>query len=270
MSSHRQAGSSAAGRRGRSRRWRGSRAALALGTVLLGVALIGLGTVALTGGQQAGAQARQVVRGEQLYGQQCASCHGPQGQGTYRGPSLATAGAASADYYLRSGRMPIDDPHEQPQRSDPAFDDEQIDALVAYVASLGEGPVIPQLDLEAADVAAGGEQYRLNCVSCHNWDGKGGALVGRGNAPDLHDIPPRQIAEAIRIGPGAMPLFSEDALGPAELDAVVAYVVELQAPQDRGGLGLGHWGPATEALAAFAGLGVLLLLTGLLGKREGS
>ena len=47
-----------------------------------------------------------------------------------RGPSLEHAGAASADFYLSSGRMPTDDPDRQTVRKPPKYTQEEIDALV--------------------------------------------------------------------------------------------------------------------------------------------
>ncbi len=215
-----------------------------------------------------GAQEEALPRGPVLYQANCASCHGNQGTGTWRGPSLVGVGAASADYWLRSGRMPIDDPDEEPVRSEPAFDEREIALLVDYVARLGDGPPIPEYDLAGADLARGGELYRVNCAACHNWDGKGGALVNRNNAPALHPVPTRQVAEAVRIGPGTMPQFTREQLDDEELDEVLAYVDYLDNPVDAGGFGLFHWGPATETLAGIVGVGVLVLVTAWLGERR--
>lgn len=206
--------------------------------------------------------------GPDLYLQNCASCHGDQGEGTFRGPTLVGVGAASAHYWLSSGRMPLDEPHEDPTRSEPHFTDAQIAALVDYIAGLGDGPPIPTVDTGDVDLARGGELYRLNCASCHNWDGKGGALVNSTNAPSLHPVPTLQVAEAIRIGPGTMPQFAEDHFGQTELNEVVAYVEYLRTPRDAGGFGLGHWGPATETVAGFIGLAVLVGVTAWVGERR--
>jgi ubiquinol-cytochrome c reductase cytochrome c subunit len=208
--------------------------------------------------------------GADLYERNCASCHGTTGQGTFRGPTLIGVGAASADYWLRSGRMPLPlrAPDQEATRGDPAFDDAEIRALVDHVAGFGGGPTIPDVDTTGADLAAGGELYRVNCASCHNWDGKGGALVNRGNAPPLHPVPNRQLAEAIRIGPGAMPQFSAEQLDAEELDNVIAYVDYLRTPRDAGGYGLAHWGPSTETVAAFVAMIVLVGITAWLGERR--
>jgi ubiquinol-cytochrome c reductase cytochrome c subunit len=206
--------------------------------------------------------------GPALYQRACASCHGNQGEGTFRGPSLIGVGAASADYWLRSGRMPLREPDQQPVRSEPAFSDAEIRELVAYVARFGEGPAIPRVNVPGADLAKGGELYRVNCASCHNWDGKGGALVNRQNASPLSPVPDGQVAEAVRIGPGTMPQFTQAQLSDDELNDVVAYVDYLRTPQDAGGYGLAHWGPATETVAGFVAMGLLVALTTWLGERR--
>src|SRR5690606_9607673 len=96
--------------------------------------------------------------------------------GRLRGPSLAEAGPAGAYYQLTTGRMPIGNPSDLPQRKEPAFSPEQIEALLAYLGTITEGPEVPEVDVEAGDVARGGVLYRENCQSCHSATGAGGAL----------------------------------------------------------------------------------------------
>ncbi len=71
------------------------------------------------------------------------------------GPSLQHAGRCGRDFYLRTGYMPLASPHEQPERSHVLFTDSQLDALIAYVASLGHGPVIPKPDPSQGSLSAG-------------------------------------------------------------------------------------------------------------------
>ena len=49
-------------------------------------------------------------------------------------------------------------------------------------------------------------------------------------APPLDAATPVQIAEAVRIGPYAMPPFPESAISDRELDAIVAYVEYAKTP----------------------------------------
>lgn len=213
------------------------------------------------------AQGEQGGDAEQVYQAACASCHGSEGEGTNRGPVLRGVGEASMHYYLTTGRMPIDDPDALVQRGTPAYSPELIEGLIDHVEGFGGGgPPIPELDLEAADVAHGGELYRSQCASCHTTAGVGGALLYL-VAPPVHAATATQTAGAIRVGPGTMPAFGEAALSEEELNAVVAYVEYLDSPADEGGLPLGHLGPLVEGLVGWVvGMGTFVLLALWIGK----
>jgi ubiquinol-cytochrome c reductase cytochrome c subunit len=211
--------------------------------------------------------------GAALFTTGCSSCHGAEGDGvtnpdgTVRGPSLRTSGSAAAYYYLSTGRMPLDDPSEQPRRKPPAYSPEDIDALVAYVDSLGVGPDLPAIRIEGADVSRGGELFRLNCAPCHGATGGGGALSYGDAAPPLTDSEPLQAAAAVRAGPGQMPVFGEE-ITESDLEAIVAYVQYLRNPEDPGGLPIGRIGPIPEGFVAWAaGMGALLLAVAWIGTR---
>ena len=148
-----------------------------------------------------------VAEGRELYETGCSSCHGPDGRGVSdeqgeRGPSLENAGEAAAYYYLSTGRMPLANSEEQPTNKDPAYGPEEIEALVAFVGTLGNGPDVPDVDPEAGDLAVGGEVFRANCQACHGAAGTGGALSYGRAAPRLTSATPRQIGSVVRVGPG--------------------------------------------------------------------
>jgi ubiquinol-cytochrome c reductase cytochrome c subunit len=223
--------------------------------------------LAVAGHAATAQQAQAGGRGQALYQQSCASCHGQQGQGTQRGPTLVGVGAASADFYLSTGRMPITDEQRNPGRGPPAFGRSDIDALVAYVASLGEGPAVPDVDPAAGRLAEGERLYQENCAACHSATGTGGALTSGQVAPSLGQATPVQVAEAIRVGPGAMPRFPSQALNDPQVDSVAAYVGRLRHGGNRGGWDLGRIGPVPEGLVAWVvGLGLVLLVVRRLGK----
>jgi ubiquinol-cytochrome c reductase cytochrome c subunit len=214
-----------------------------------------------------------VQQGRELYLTGCASCHGGNGEGTDRAPSVVNAGAASASFYLTTGRMPAAQGVPfQPPRKQPAYPPEQIDALVAYVASLGTGPPIPVVDVANADVSQGGVLYRANCAACHQSAGAGGALSYGNAAPPLRAATAEQVVEAMRIGPGEMPVFNEATFSDAQADDISAYVQYLRNPDNRGGAALGGNGPVPEGLVALiAGLGGLVFISVLIvGRRRRS
>jgi ubiquinol-cytochrome c reductase cytochrome c subunit len=215
-----------------------------------------------------------LARGEELYQTGCISCHGPEGEGRDRsqgeafGPSLQGSGAAAAYYYLSTGRMPLANSEEQPVRKDPAYNDEQIEALVAYVASLGDGPALPEVDTSDADLAAGGSVFRANCQPCHSASGSGGALSYGRSAPSLAPATPTEVAAAVRSGPGQMPVFGPDTLSPEELNDLVAYVEYLRNPEDPGGIPIGRTGPIPEGFVAWlVGMVALLAFVAWIGTR---
>ncbi len=88
-------------------------------------------------------------------------------------------------------------------------------------------------------------------------------------APDLHVSTPRQIAEAVRIGPTTMPQFDPSTISDTELDSLVRYVLYLRHPDERGGAGLTEAGPLIEGFVALlVGLGLIMLITRFIGERS--
>lgn len=222
-------------------------------------------------GQPAGTTDGDVEQGRALFTTGCSSCHGLRAEGTRRGPSLLGVGAASVDFWVSTGRMPLKTGGgRQAVRKPPAYQRDEIDDLIAYVTSLDpDGPPIPELDLAQADLAEGGELFRANCAACHGAVGIGGALASGRQAPSLRPATAVQVGEAIRIGPGTMPNFGPDTFSHDQLEAVVTYVESLDHPDDRGGSGLGHAGPIPEGFVGWlAGLGALLLACYWIGDRE--
>jgi ubiquinol-cytochrome c reductase cytochrome c subunit len=203
--------------------------------------------------------------GRALYTAQCASCHGQQGEGTGNGPTLVGAGAAGADFYLRTGRMPLSAPGQPVTRHPQRLSEEQIAALVDVVAGFGPGPEIPQV-LGGGDVGDGARLYLANCAACHGATGAGNAIGGGAIAANLGHASALDILEAIRIGPGAMPNFE---LSPEDEASIVAYVHDLQTRPDPGGLAIGGLGAVAEGFIAIAvGLVLLVLIAMFAGRRS--
>ncbi|MEV0733887.1 c-type cytochrome [Polymorphospora sp. NPDC050346] len=206
--------------------------------------------------------------GADLYLRTCASCHGVQGQGTQRGPSLVGVGPASVDFQLGTGRMPLKDERQQPTRHEPVFSAAEIAALVDHVASFGGGgPQIP--DPAPGDVAAGRQIFAANCAPCHSATGSGTDLTNGLVAPPLYEATAVQIAEAVRVGPGPMPAFPAEVLTDRQVDDLTSYVRLLQSERfDVGGNPLGRLGPAAEGLVAWLiGLSLLVLAVRWLGTK---
>ena len=205
--------------------------------------------------------------GKRLFGRYCATCHGATGQGTAIGPDLHGVGARAADFYLRTGYMPLPHVPMQPRRSRLLLGPQQVDALVAYVASLGRGPAVPHPRPERGSLSQGQHLFAERCAGCHQVMAQGGYTEGA-LPPPLGDATPTQVAEAVRIGPYVMPAFSTKAISDAQLNSIVRYVEWTKRPNDSGGWALGRIGPVPEGLVTwFFGMTVLLLMCMVLGKR---
>ncbi|MEO7350319.1 MAG: cytochrome c [Marmoricola sp.] len=261
---HRISGRLSTGRRGR------FAAPLVL---LLGLLVTGATYYAVdpAGAQTRAADEDTVAKGRAIFLVGCASCHGKNAEGINTknggqyGPSLIGVGAAAVDFQVGTGRMPMAQPGTQALRKPPVYDAAEIEALAAYVASLGPGPDVPAAsqydasDADNEDVVRGGEFFRTNCTACHNFAGSGGALPRGRFAPKLTGVSEKNIYEAMLTGPQQMPVFSDEMMTPQDKRQVIAYLKKNEATPDYGGFTLGSLGPVTEGLFAWlVGIGGLV------------
>ncbi len=145
-------------------------------------------------GNPLAASATAVAEGQRLFGQTCQSCHGPGGQGSDRGPSLATAtfvhGNADADVF-RAIRAGVPGTQMPPFA---ALSDTEIWQLVAFIRSLrATAPAAGAAAAEGGDPTAGEALFfgQAACATCHEVNARGG-VVG----PDL--------SNAGRLAPAAL------------------------------------------------------------------
>ena len=246
---------------------------MALGLGLLSCSV--LYALALPAPQEAQAQgdAAQVAKGQQLYNTACVTCHGANLQGVQdHGPALIGVGQAAVYFQVSSGRMPLARQEAQAERKpplplfDPATPDgaANLQALEAFVQSNGGGPMLPDATGEALrgnDPARGGELFRLNCASCHNFTGRGGALSSGKYAPTLDPASESQIYAAMLTGPQNMPKFTDRQLTPEEKKDIIAFVTSVRGDNNNpGGNPIGGIGPVSEGVIAFT-----VGLAGLIG-----
>jgi ubiquinol-cytochrome c reductase cytochrome c subunit len=242
--------------------------------------LFGLSAIALLFGaftadnnnqvQASSFDAEQIAQGKQLYQTACITCHGANLQGVLdRGPSLVGVGQAATYFQVSTGRMPAAENGAQIQRKQPIFNATETDALAAYIQANGGGPVIPDGDLRNnAEISRGGELFRLNCASCYNFTGQGGALSQGKYAPNLDPATDRQIYGAMLSGPQNMPKFGDGQLTSDEKTAIIAFIQDNKQTIDPGGYSAGGFGPAPEGLIAFlVGMGAVVAATLWMGSR---
>lgn len=256
----------------------------AAGAAALTVGLTGAGVLATAltpDAQVATAQLddqAMIQQGKDIYDVACITCHGANLQGVQdRGPALVGTGAGSVYFQVHSGRMPMMSNDAQAERKSPRYTEQQTLALAAYVAANGGGPgLVTNEDgsiameelrgsnydgqIQAEDIARGGELFRLNCASCHNFTGRGGALSSGKYAPGLDPANEQEIYQAMLTGPQNMPKFSDRQLTADEKKDIIAFIKASKETPSPGGWGLGGLGPVSEGIAMW-----LIGLTALIG-----
>lgn len=230
--------------------------------------------------------------GKQLYETSCITCHGTNLEGVAgQGPSLIGVGTAAVYFQVSSGRMPAARNEAQVRRKQTDWDPKQIEAVGAYIDSYGEGPsvvyeknpdgsfkldadggkIVAQESLRGKDpeaIARGSELFRMNCASCHNYTGRGGALSSGKFAPPLEAPNEQQIYTAMLTGPQNMPKFSDGQLSPDAKRDIIAYVKYATESNSPGGYDLGGFGTVSEGAAmAFVGIVAVLGLSMWIGSR---
>lgn len=249
------------------------------GMLALAVALIGAGALySLLVPEPQTAQAQDdpitVRQGEQIYNNTCISCHGANLEGvTDRGPSLIGVGEASVYFQTSTGRMPAVVQGAQAKKKPPVLTPDEVEQISAFIQANGGGVEMPEesgAQLQGDNPARGGQLFRLNCASCHNFTGRGGALSSGKAAPPLDNVTEDAMYAAMLSGPQNMPRFSERQLSPTEKKDIIAYVKSVtDGNNNPGGNSLGGLGPQSEGLIGFiVGIAALLGITLWIGAKQ--
>ena len=176
--------------------------------------------------QPAGEESLLVQTGRGVYREiNCAYCHSIGGVGGNIGPDLSGVGgqldSKALLTYLHNPKAMV------PATLHPKllFTDEEMDALVAYLLTLG-APVSYSAEAPAL--------VEKHCFSCHMINGKGGTL-----GPDLSGIGERRTinfleaitSDAKSVLPGAtMPAY-RDVLSPEQIRDIAAYLSSLKGEE---------------------------------------
>ncbi|MDY3127846.1 MAG: cytochrome c [Corynebacterium sp.] len=243
------------------------------GAFALSIGLSGAGILAsaLTPDAQVASAQRDdqalIQEGKDIYQVACVTCHGVNLQGIKdHGPSLIGIGEGSVYFQVHSGRMPMMSNEAQAERKAARYTEQQALALAAYVAANGGGPEIVYDEdgsiameslrganyngqIQPADVAKGSELFRMNCASCHNFTGQGGALSSGKYAPPLEPANEQEIYQAMLTGPQNMPKFSDRQLTADEKKDIIAFIKSAEETPSPAGWDLGGLGPVAEGLA---------------------
>ena len=243
-------------------------ALLVLGLVVTGGVYTVAGSVTSANAEAQATAEGDVENGSKLFSANCATCHGANAEGSPAGPSLIGVGAASVDFQVGTGRMPMQMQGPQAQIKPKQFSEQQTADLAAYVASLGAGPAVPSKEtldhsnLTPEEIADGGTIFRVNCAMCHNAGASGGALTRGKFAPTIHGVSEKHIYEAMVTGPQNMPVFNDTNLPPDQKHQVLGYLKMLENEGNPGGFPLGGLGPVAEGLFIWtAGLALIISFT---------
>lgn len=190
-------------------------------------------------------QLMETVRGtgSTLFGDNCAVCHGTDGQGGPGYPNLtdqAWLWGGAPEEIQQTLLVGINSDHPETRVAEMlAFGENnmlgrsEIRDVVTYVQSLSDSEAVANRPEEA--LANGEEIFTANCASCHAEDGSGMTELG---APDLTDnswiygSDRQSIYDTIFHGrQGVMPHW-EARLSPLELKILSLYVADMSAGEE--------------------------------------
>lgn len=180
-----------------------------------------------------------VRRGAQLYADQCASCHGDEGQGIANVGSVLNSRSLLELYDDEAIRAAIRDGRPNTmmtayaQEKGGPLRDNQIEDLVAFIRNWEEtAPLLPT----ATPVIDAASLYARYCAGCHGPNGEGTDAIGlvlnsKGFLGRTDDALLYQLIAQGRPEQG-MPTFASE-LSSAEINALVAFIRawEATAPQ---------------------------------------
>ncbi|WP_324751715.1 cytochrome-c oxidase, cbb3-type subunit III [Roseovarius sp. Pro17] len=171
----------------------------------------------------------------QIFGDNCAGCHGADAAGGPGFPSLiddAWLWGGDPDAIMETLRVGINAPHSETRYGqmlafgrDGILERADVRAVVGYVKSLSGG------DASAEQISAGAEIFAENCASCHGEDGAGMIELGAPNLTDdswIYGGDDKSIYDSIWNGrQGWMPSW-EGRLSETERKILTVYLTDLR------------------------------------------
>ena len=175
------------------------------------------------------------TNGNQLFGDNCAACHGRDGKGRENYPDLTdndwiwgggpeaiaqtlTVGVNSSHPESRIGQMPA-------FGRDEMLDAQQVWDVATFVTSLSDPNVSTADNIDRVD--RGREVFQSTCIACHGDDAKGNPELGAPNLTDnrwVYGGTLQRIIATIHGGrQGHMPTWDER-LTPVEIKVLALYV----------------------------------------------
>ena len=185
-------------------------------------------------------QLMQVVMktGPQLFGDNCAACHGRDGRGGDNYPDLTDHDwiwGGGPERIAETLRVGVNSPHAESRATqmpsfgrDKMLDQTQVGNVATYVYSLSNP--LASTPQTIARIEAGRQVFLTNCAACHGEDAKGNQDLGAPNLSDrfwIYGGDFEKIITTIHGGrQGHMPTWDER-LSPAEIKILALYVYSL-------------------------------------------
>ncbi|MBX3584117.1 MAG: cytochrome-c oxidase, cbb3-type subunit III [Rhizobiaceae bacterium] len=180
--------------------------------------------------------------GNQLFGDNCAACHGRDGRGSAGYPNLTDDDwlwGGTPELIEETVRLGINSTHSGSRIGqmlafgrDGILDRNQVTNVAAYVYSLSHADY--STDKTAEQIAAGREVFAANCAACHGDDAKGNQDLGAPNLTDdvwVYGGDMQSIVSTIHGGrQGHMPTWDER-LTDGEIRTLSLYVHDLGTVQ---------------------------------------
>ena len=209
-----------------------------------------------------------LARGRELYAQgvRLLPRRGPARR-PGRGPALRGVGAAAADFYLSTGRMPLADPTDEPVA--PSRDTRAPTSTRSSPTSARfGGPPLPRVDPARGDVATREATFTEHCAGCHQIVGRGRHRHRRGRArPRRRDADPGRRGGPRRPVPDAGVLGRASSIS-ATLDSIARYVQSTRTPTTAAAGASATSGPIPEGMVAWLLAGApCSLVARLIGER---
>lgn len=178
--------------------------------------------------------------GHQLFGDNCAACHGVDGKGGKNYPDLTDNDwiwGGTTEQIEETMRIGVNAEHPQARISQmPSFgrdgilDADNVKAAATYVYSLSHPEYVTAANRAA--VSSGGELFQTNCSVCHGENARGNQDIGAPNLTDTRWIyggDLAQIVETVHGGrQGHMPTWDER-LTDTQIKILALYVHDLGA-----------------------------------------
>jgi len=175
-----------------------------------------------------------------LYGENCTSCHGINGEGTTLAPALNTPELRATDGFELARIIEQGVPGTLMAGWNNALDDVQVGSLVTFLQRWDEidamGISIPVVEAEPINmspeaIAQGERLFSITCTSCHGTSGYGSPLApALNNSLFLSTTSDTQIHQIISMGvPGTLMPAWGARLNEADINSIIAYLRSLEA-----------------------------------------